>query len=204
MEVKSRILNGMLTLRHGANLDYAAFRIVTVVNLTWLVVNLHILLVDRNEQAIGVSDWVDSDITAEHLSCNTLNTTSGIAVTGTDDEFRLEELRNSIVNLQTCLVELIKANVAMARIVLSPGLDGYKPGVIRIPAAKNIRSLYGLDMVANSITLTPGTITMEVAEDTQGDNYFYVQWASVEETDREKAGDIIKGRMENWIGRIWR
>ena len=45
---------------------------------------------------------------------------------------------------------------------------------------------------------------MEVAEDTQGDNYFYVQWASVEETDREKAGDIIKGRMENWIGRIWR
>ena len=102
------------------------------------------------------------------------------------------------------LVELIKANVAMARIVLSPGLDGYKPGVIRIPAAKNIRSLYGLDMVANSITLTPGTITMEVAEDTQGDNYFYVQWASVEETDREKAGDIIKGRMENWIGRIWR
>ncbi len=102
------------------------------------------------------------------------------------------------------LVELIKANIAMARIVLSPGLDGYKPGVIRIPAAKNIRSLYGLDMVANSITLTPGTITMEVAEDAQGDNYFYVQWASVEETDREKAGDIIKGRMENWIGRIWR
>ena len=45
---------------------------------------------------------------------------------------------------------------------------------------------------------------MEVAEDAQGDNYFYVQWASVEETDREKAGDIIKGRMENWIGRIWR
>ena len=102
------------------------------------------------------------------------------------------------------LIELIKANIAMARIVLSPGLEGYKPGVIRIRGAKNIKSLYGLNMVSNSITLTPGTITMEVAEDEQGDNYYYVQWASVEETDREKAGEIITGRMENWIGRIWR
>ena len=27
---------------------------------------------------------------------------------------------------------------------------------------------------------------------------------AVAETDRVKAGEIIKGRMEKWIGRIWK
>ena len=59
-------------------------------------------------------------------------------------------------------------------------------------------------MVANSITLTPGTITMNVAEDESGKNYYYIQWIDVAEKDRGKAGEIIKGRMERAIARIWK
>lgn len=102
------------------------------------------------------------------------------------------------------LWEIIKANVSMAKLVLSPNLGNYQAGIIRIPGAENINSAYGLSLVSNSITLTPGTITMDVAEDENGKNYYYVHWINVTETDREKAGEIIKGRMERWIGRIWK
>ena len=101
------------------------------------------------------------------------------------------------------LWEVIKANLSMARLVLSPRAD-FHPGISRIPASEQVRSLYGLAAVSNCITLTPGTITMDVAEDEQGRNYYYVHWIDVSETDRDKAGEIIKGRMERWIGRIWK
>ena len=61
---------------------------------------------------------------------------------------------------------------------------------------------YGEAMLANSITLTPGTITLDIAEQ-DGKNYYYIHWIDVAETDRDKAGEVIKGRMENWIRRIW-
>ncbi len=101
------------------------------------------------------------------------------------------------------LWEMIKANVAMARIVLSPNLRNYQSGIIRIPGSPNIKSEYGMAMVSDCITLTPGTITMDVAGDEEDNTYYYVHWIDVTETDREKAGEVIKGRMERWIGRIW-
>ena len=100
--------------------------------------------------------------------------------------------------------EVIKANISMVKIVLSPNLKNYQAGVIRIPGSDEIDSTYGLASVANCITLTPGTITAEVAKDEDGKNYYYVHWIDMETQDREKAADIIKGTMESWIGRIWK
>ena len=99
--------------------------------------------------------------------------------------------------------ELIKANVSMAKLVLSPKMK-FNAGIIRVPGSEKIKSMYGLAMVANSITLTPGTITLDITEDENGRNYYYIHWIDVTETDREKAGEIIKGTMEKWIGRIWK
>ena len=97
--------------------------------------------------------------------------------------------------------ELIKANWDMARRALSPKLR-INPGIVRVPV--DVPTEYGKTMLANSITLTPGTITMETAQDQEGRNYYYVHWIDVAETDRDKAGDAIKGTMERWIGRIWK
>ena len=99
--------------------------------------------------------------------------------------------------------EVIKANLSMVSIVLSPNMKNYKPGIIRVPAGDKPKSAYGLSLVSNCITLTPGTITVDVAEDEKGKNYYYIHWIDVAETDRDKAGDAIKGTMEKWIGRIW-
>ena len=99
------------------------------------------------------------------------------------------------------MIELTKANIDVAKRALSPKLP-VNPGIVKVPVG--LKSEYGLSMLANSITLTPGTITMDVAEDTNGQNWFYIHWIDVAETDHEKAGDAIKGTLEKWVGRIWK
>ncbi len=64
-------------------------------------------------------------------------------------------------------------------------------------------SEYGLSMLANSITLTPGTITMDIAEQ-DGKIYYYIHWINVQTEDEKEAGDAIKGTLEKWVRRIWK
>ncbi len=95
--------------------------------------------------------------------------------------------------------ELISANVNMAKICFG-GCRNINPGIVRIPTG--LKSDYGVAALSNSITLTPGTITGEVAEE-DGQNYLYVHWIDVKETDPEKAGEAIKGKMEKGLRRVW-
>ena len=96
-------------------------------------------------------------------------------------------------------VELIKANVDVAGRALSPRLP-VNPGIVKVPS--ELKSEYGKSMLANSITLTPGTITMDVAEE-DGKTNLYIHWINVTSTDHEKAGEAIKGTLEKWVRRIW-
>ncbi len=102
--------------------------------------------------------------------------------------------------LVTFPIELVKANVNMAKICFG-GCKDINPGIVKVPTA--MKSDYGLAAVSNSITLTPGTITMETAEDGDGQNWLYVHWINVEETDPEKAGEAIKGTLERGLRRVW-
>ena len=97
------------------------------------------------------------------------------------------------------LGELIKANIDVAKRCFG-GCKDVNPGIVKVPV--DLKPDYAQAMLANSITLTPGTITMEVVEE-DGQPYYYIHWIDVAEQDRVKAGEIIKGRMENWIRRIW-
>ncbi len=100
--------------------------------------------------------------------------------------------------------EMMKASLQITPIILSSKVRSrWCSGIIRVPAAEGL-SDYALAMVSNCITLTPGTMTIDVVEDETGKNYYYVHWMNVTELDRDKAGDIIKGTMEKWIGRIWK
>lgn len=108
-------------------------------------------------------------------------------------------LGSLIVYVFVFLGELIKANVDMARRCFG-GCRKVNPGVIKVPV--DLDGDYAEAMLANSITLTPGTITLDIAQ--QGEQtYYYIHWIDVTETDGEKAGEIIKGKMEKWIRRIW-
>ena len=60
------------------------------------------------------------------------------------------------------LYELTKANLNMARIVLSPKPD-LKPGVIAVPV--DLPSDAAITLLVNLITLTPGTLGLDVSND---------------------------------------
>ncbi len=97
-------------------------------------------------------------------------------------------------------VELFKANLDVAVKAFSP-LKKIDPGIVKVPV--NLESEYGQAMLANSITLTPGTITMDIVEQ-EGQTYYYIHWIKVKSQDPAEAGDAIKGTLEKWVGRIWK
>ena len=96
-------------------------------------------------------------------------------------------------------IELLKANWDVARRALSPKLP-VNPGIVKIPS--ELKSEYGQAMLADSITLTPGTITMDITEE-EGKTWYYIHWIDVKTEDPEEAGEAIKGTLEKWIRRIW-
>lgn len=115
--------------------------------------------------------------------------------------FRPNVLLNLIIYVLFIFpVELWKANVDVAKRALNPELP-INPGIVKVPV--DLKSEYGLAMLANSITLTPGTITMDIVEE-KGQHYFYIHWIDVASTDGKEAGEMIKGKLESWIRRIWK
>ena len=99
----------------------------------------------------------------------------------------------------TFLSELVKANRDMAKRCYG-GCKNINPGIVKIPVG--LESEYGQALLANSITLTPGTITMDVAEE-DGKTYYYVHWIDVTATG-EQAGEIIKGKLEKGVRRVFK
>ena len=66
---------------------------------------------------------------------------------------------------------MAKANLNVAKLVITGKIN---PGIVRIkPELKN---KFAVTMLANSITLTPGTLTVDVDEET---NDLYVHWIDI-------------------------
>ena len=87
--------------------------------------------------------------------------------------------------------ELVKANVRMAYHVLAPA-DKMHPGIIGIPL--DITSDVQITLLANMITLTPGTLTLDVSTDRK---VLYVH--SIQVTSAEDFIDEIKSGFERKV-----
>lgn len=84
------------------------------------------------------------------------------------------------------LKELVKSNVNVAAIVLSPDLPVH-PGIVKVRT--RLKSAMGRMLLANSITLTPGTLTVDIDGE-----WLYIHWVSVNSPDIEQAtADIVAG-----------
>ena len=101
----------------------------------------------------------------------------------------------------TFMVELVKANVDMAKRCFG-GCKNINPGIVKIPV--DLRSDYGQAALANAITMTPGTITLDIAEDSDGKTWYYIHWIDVSTAEPEAAGEAIKGRLERGLRRVWK
>ena len=67
-----------------------------------------------------------------------------------------------------------------------------RPGIVAIRTT--LKSDIGQLMLANSITLTPGTLTVDVS-----DEYLFIHWINVKSTDVDEAGGLIAGRFEKYL-----
>jgi multicomponent Na+:H+ antiporter subunit E len=93
------------------------------------------------------------------------------------------------------LWEMIKANFDVAYRVVHPRMP-IRPGIVKVRT--RIRSEMGRVFLANSITLTPGTFTVDIKDDV-----LYIHWIFVRHTDLEKASENIVGPFESLLIRIF-
>ncbi|AEH60892.1 multisubunit sodium/proton antiporter, MrpE subunit (2.A.63.1) [Methanosalsum zhilinae DSM 4017] len=89
------------------------------------------------------------------------------------------------------VIEILKANIILAKIVLSPKLN-IKPGTIEYPL--DVKSDTGITVIANTISLTPGTITLDVSEDR---SMLYIHTINVEDPDEMR--ENIKNKLEKYV-----
>ena len=93
--------------------------------------------------------------------------------------------------------ECVKANFDVAYRVLNPALP-VRPGIVRI--ATSLRSETGLTFLANSITLTPGTMTVDLDPEK---GLLYIHWINVTSEDPKERAHRIAGRFEPVLRRIF-
>jgi len=97
----------------------------------------------------------------------------------------------SLAYLGVFLKELIISNLDVARRVVDPKLP-IKPGIVKVKTRLN--SKIAKTILANSITLTPGTLTVDVQ-----DNYLFIHWIEIKHEDLEGATEDIVRKFEKYL-----
>ena len=95
----------------------------------------------------------------------------------------------------TFLVELVKANIAMMRVVYAPRIDIH-PGVVKIRT--RLKSPIGRLALANTIALTPGSLVLDIKGET-----LYIHWLDVQTTDIDKATEALAGPFETHLEKVF-
>nr|AGF92974.1 Na+/H+ ion antiporter subunit family [uncultured organism] len=86
--------------------------------------------------------------------------------------------------------EMVKANFDVAYRVITGKIE---PGIVKI--TPDLETDLGITFLANSITLTPGTLTVDVDDE---ESELYIHWIKVGESPTEN----IAGRFVKWIRRF--
>ena len=89
-------------------------------------------------------------------------------------------------------IEMAKANIDVAYRVITGKIN---PGIVKI--SPHLETDVALTMLANSITLTPGTLTVDVDPKTKE---LYIHWINV--TELNPVCEDICGSFPHWIRRI--
>jgi multicomponent Na+:H+ antiporter subunit E len=91
----------------------------------------------------------------------------------------------------------LKAHASVIYLILHPRMP-IKPGIVRVPTG--LRTDFGITGLANSITMTPGTLTVEVSEEKSS---LYVHWIDVKAIEPEQTSKEIAWPFERYLRRIF-
>ena len=105
----------------------------------------------------------------------------------------LPRLELLLLFLLTLLVKIYFASFDTVWRVITGRIN---PRIIRIRT--RLKSDLAQTILANAITLTPGTLTIDTNED-----YLYIHWLESKTTHTHQAAELIKGHFEVWLRRIF-
>ena len=91
---------------------------------------------------------------------------------------------------------VVRGGIDVAYRVFHPSMP-IRPGIVRMQS--KLKTDTGRSMLANSITLTPGTLTIDVTDD----GVFYVHWLNVRSEDEEEIARQVMRRFEWFIQRTF-
>jgi len=91
---------------------------------------------------------------------------------------------------------ILMANFDVVYRALHPAMP-IKPGIVKIKT--KLKTDSGITALANSITLTPGTLTVDLTDD----GYLYIHWINVKSDDVEEATRYIAKRFEWFLEKIF-
>ena len=102
----------------------------------------------------------------------------------------------AIVYVPVFFYYVIKANLDVVYRALHPQMP-IRPGIVKIKTELKTES--GITALANSITLTPGTLTVDLTDD----GYMYIHWINVKSDDVEQASKQIARKFEWFLRKIF-
>ncbi|MCX5706841.1 MAG: Na+/H+ antiporter subunit E [Candidatus Omnitrophica bacterium] len=112
-----------------------------------------------------------------------------------------------LVNLKRCpwffyyiplfIWECIKANIDGAYRVVHPDLP-IRPGIVKVRTT--LKSDTGLTFLANTLTLKPGTLTVDIDKE---NGFLYIHWIDVKTQGVEAATELIVHKFERILKKIF-
>ena len=102
-----------------------------------------------------------------------------------------------LIYIFTFFWEMIKANLIVAYIVIHPKLP-IKPGIVKIKTT--LKKDSAITVLANSITLTPGTLTVDT-DINKGE--LFIHWISVKSEDVDEATNKISSVFEKILKEVF-
>ncbi len=94
------------------------------------------------------------------------------------------------------LIELVKSNISVLKVILSPKLE-LRPGIFALET--ELEKDWEITILSNLITLTPGTLVLEVSEDNKT---LYIHAMDIEDVEQAKLD--IKNTFEKAIKEVSR
>lgn len=96
-----------------------------------------------------------------------------------------------VVWVVTFTVELVKSNIDVMARVVTPKVR-INPAIVEVKT--KLQSKWGRLALANSITLTPGTLTVDII-----DEFMYIHWIDATSTDIDGATKKIVDKFEKHL-----
>ncbi len=103
----------------------------------------------------------------------------------------IKKIIYSVIYIFYLFISIVQSNFDVARRVVQPHIP-INPGIVKVKT--RLKSKVGRMILANSITLTPGTLTVEVKDD-----YYYIHWIDVTDMDVEGATEKIVAGFEKYL-----